>query len=247
MLEEQILRVITREHLDLLINLIVNKKPPSQKNDSNDAQNGDVDMKSADTFHVDQVTSLGAAIAASPCIDSILYSVLRTVTWYDTTSCQKSILLLSPLLKQLIQTNPNQFNADLTTYVLQSLLNGLARHGQHDGCEAPVCALLLMLIQNLMPFQANVVTEILLSTQQDEMKKDEMQYFLDKFDKTHEKKRKVDFRKLVSNIIIRHASQRYKEIPQMNTFDPIPRRKKMMLVKSEVESFGLAELFQPSQ
>ena len=246
-LQEQILRVISREHLELLIALCVNKNPPSHKHEDQQEKpsNGGGGMKPTDSVHVHQLTALGAAIAAGPSCEQVLYSVLCAVTWHDTITCQKAILLLGPLLKQLVQTSPNQFNEELTRFVLQSLLHGLARHGEHDGCNAPLCSLLLIFIQSLKSFQGNVISEVLLSTQP-EQSKDHMLALIKDFDSIIEKKRKLQFRKLISNIIIRHASQRFKEIPEMSTFDPIPRRKKLEFVQPEIQNFGLAELFRPT-
>ena len=246
-LEEQILRTVSREHVELLINIIVNKNPASHKRDKQVKKDeNDVDMISSDTSQVNELTVLGAAICASTACEHVLQSSLRALSWYDTTTCQKTIQLLYPLLKQLVLTNVTMFTDDTTRLVLRSLLLGMARHGQHDGCEAHLCSLVLMIIQLLKPHRGQIIFEVLCSTQEGE-KISEMQDFLRQFDSFNEKKRKFLFRKLISNIIIRHAGQRFKETPEMHTFPPLPRRKKEMIDNdSNLTTFGLETLFGPS-
>ena len=246
-LEEQILRVLTRDHMNLLINVITNKYPSSHKSngESNEVDmSNDVDMKSSENSHCDRLTELGAAIAASPCCEQVMKCALRALTWYDTTSCQKAFQLLNPLLNQLISYHAVMFNEEFTRFVLNSLLCGLARHGQHDGCEVPICSLLLMTIQRLQHLQAPLITEVLLSTQPEESK-NKVTTFLKQFNDFSEKQRKLAFRKLLAHVIIRHAGQRFKESPTMNNLPPIIKRKKIK-PNAEIESFDLASLFQPT-
>ena len=244
-LEEQLLRQVSREHIDFLVTIIVGKSGPKKhtENLERDDLAEDV-MRLYEYLHTS--TPLGAAVVANPVCEVILQTALRAVSWHDSTTCQKTLPLLGTLLRQLIETNIGIFTENVTRLVLQAILHGIARHGEHDGCISPLSGFILLILQSLKHTHGDIILEVLLSTQTDESC-DSMRSFFEKIEIIGEKKRKGIFRKLISNIVIHHEGQRYKEIPEMNNFVPLPRRKKIVDDEvKKVESFGLSELFNPN-
>ncbi|CAK8672649.1 unnamed protein product [Clavelina lepadiformis] len=251
MIDEQLLRLLTREHLDILINLFVNKQPsPNMQGNQETTNEDDVEMTSqnhsVENLNVVLLTSLGAAIINHTVCESVLCSALEAMSWHDTTSCFKSTQLLSPLLKMLLQKKENLFNKEVTRIVLQSILHGLHRHGQHDGCEATLASLALSVIGPLHHKHMDVISSLLHSVVPD-VDIRQINTFLENYDKTSEKKRKTNFKRLMSGMILHHVGQQFKEVPKMNEFSPFSRiQNKPVKVEHDQEYLGLADLFQPN-
>ncbi|XP_026694955.2 exportin-5-like [Ciona intestinalis] len=236
MLEEQLLRSITREHLELIINLCVNKTP--QKDDEHSQST------SLGSHHLAQLTDLGAVLAVSPACENMLPCVLAALAWHDTSSCYKAAQILWPLLKTLMNVKENIFNPDITRAVFEAMLRGLHRHGQHDGCESQLLSLLLMFIQPLHTKHAALFTSIMLQATPDADQALVHKFFVN-FEKTSEKQRKSALKEMLSGIIEQHVSQQFKEIPKMNILEPLQLKKRNHKSKPEDSYTGLAQLFQP--
>nr|CAB3267796.1 exportin-5-like [Phallusia mammillata] len=241
-LEEQILRNMTREHLDLLVTICVNKNPPSKKTE--DMSDPD-QVRCLGMAQSTQLTDTGVALANTGACEDILTHALVAMSWHDTTSCHKSVSILWPLLKLLMRDKPSIFTDDVTYFVFESILRGLNRHGQFDGCQTQLTSLALLIIQGL-PGRINVFLGILNSALP--QMESQISDFLETFHQRNDKQKKITFKKLVGGIIEQHVGQQFKEEPKMDVFAPFFARSSKRATKNSVDEVnidGLAQLFKP--
>jgi len=249
--EEQLLRLITREHFDVLVTLCVNKNPPSKVDQSNQ-ENVDVAVGGGFNNHIAQLTDLGSLIVHSSSCEAVLFSSLMAISWHDTSTCFKATQLLWPLLKTILVKSDNvAIDSNIVTSVFEGLLRGLARHGQHDGCDAQLSSLAISVIEVFIKTHGQSFANIILKANP-ETNANNVMKFISSFEKTPTKKRKTIFKKLISGMVEKHVGQWFKEAQKMIALPRIDYKsarckKEEALTPSSgsKEELGLAKLFKP--
>jgi len=241
MFRDKHLRAISREYLDFLLTLSVNKTPPRSK--PNEVKKSD---DPADGLPVAQLTQLGTVIAPTVAGEQIWNTTLLALSWHDGQTCSKASALLGPTLKLFFKTSQlKTMPAESVRTLFEGILRGLNRHGTSNQGQQALFPLAMAVTTFFGRTHQNTLVETMTSAIP-QSEKDVQNYF-NTYYRTNIKKRKVLFKKLVSPIIEHHVSQRFREIPDMNRYSSINllRGPKVSAAVDEEAVVGLAGLFQP--
>lgn len=244
-LEEQILRVLSREYLDMLLGLCLEKPRCNKKeNPETESLQEDCMMQESSLMTVNskQLTQLGIFLMGSDFAELLLGTPLVALSWYDTNTIFKAIQLISPILVHTFSTSQS-IPDEVAVGLFQAVLRGIQRHGQHDGCLQQLLALALYIYTSLRSSHPSL-REIMLSIPN--MNMATFKNFDKNYEKMTEKSRKVGFKKLVVGIVEQHVGQRFK-VEQKLQFLPkmIKLRKKEKPQDSEAPILSLGNLFMP--
>ncbi|XP_039272911.2 exportin-5-like [Styela clava] len=248
-LKEQLLRIVSREYLELLVNLCINKKPNSKSNTKEEENDANIDTEmqednniTQNTTNLSQLTSIGISLMHTEIAELLLTTGLMSISWHDTATAYKGVHLLWGLLKHTF-TETKEVPDDAAKFIFESVLLGLQRQGQHDGCQAQLLALSLYVYVALRPTHNSLLTILQGIPVLD---KKALATFDQGYTKYAEKKRKVTFKKLMIKIVDQHIGQRFKSKQEMRV---LPRffvgKKAKSLNIDEIESLGLEFFFKP--
>uniref|UniRef100_A0A8C5MZE0 Exportin 5 n=1 Tax=Leptobrachium leishanense TaxID=445787 RepID=A0A8C5MZE0_9ANUR len=217
-LEDQLVRLLSRELMDLIISCCLTKKTPSS-HASGDAVNAvqieaeDEEMMATETAAPAslELTELGRFLMSNEDMSLVLLvTVYSPLVWKDTAACQKAALMLCwPLLKQVVSSS---FPPDAAVCVFSNVLRGLQTHGQHDGCLAALLHLAFQTYEALRP-QFPVLRTVMEQIPEIQIPA------LDQFDskllapkqKMAFKKRKDHFKRLVSGCIGKPLGEQFRK------------------------------------
>lgn len=245
-LQEQLLRTVSRVYLDLLVNVCINKSPkkPQQGDasgeviEANDTDMLDVQDAVQSASNVYQLTEMGQLLSSTECVETLLKTSLMCLSWGDTATVFKGIQLTWPLLK--LAFTLSNIDAGVARFIFEAVLKGLHRHGQHDGCSAQFIALSCYVYVSLRPEHVSLfnILETLPGIDNKALKAFDKNYA-----KLTEKKRKTNFRKILSVVVDQHVSQKFKSIEVMDKLPPMFLRKKSLHKNGADEITSLEDLF----
>ncbi|XP_024152409.1 exportin-5 [Oryzias melastigma] len=151
MLEEQLVRLVTKEVLDLLNVSCVSKKvaePAASKEENGDE---DMMMDSVQPASVPEgLTELGKCLMKHEDVCMLLLTLSFTsLSWKDTANCHRTASMVCwTLLKQVAAGN---LLPEAVTWFFTSVLRALQIHGQHDQCNLTLSQLAMVIYENLRP------------------------------------------------------------------------------------------------
>ncbi|XP_056117862.1 exportin-5-like [Rhinichthys klamathensis goyatoka] len=255
MAEEQLLRLVTREVIDL-IETCVKRKCPKLSANKEDADGelmitfsmylGMVSMNSSKEIH--ELSELGKHLLQSEDIYmNLLIVCFKSLSW--KLNCQQTAgLLCWTLLKQVLGGN---LLPEAVTWLFASVLKGLQMHGQHEGCNAALTHLALLIYEALRPRYAELR---LIMNQIPDIQVDALEQFDQKamiqpaVSKAGEKKNKVQFKLLIAGIVRKPLGQQFKEEVHIRDIPSLfkkPKPTKDML--ENTDAAGLIALFSPDR
>ncbi|XP_015427659.1 PREDICTED: exportin-5 isoform X3 [Myotis davidii] len=149
MLEEQLVRMLTREVMDLITVCCVSKKGADHST-APPADGDDEEMMATEVTPsaMAELTDLGKCLMKHEDVcTALLITAFNSLAWRDTLSCQRTTTQLCwPLLKQVLT---GTLLADAVTWLFSSVLKGLQTHGQHEGCMASLVHLAFQIYEAL--------------------------------------------------------------------------------------------------
>ncbi|XP_014321475.1 exportin-5 isoform X3 [Myotis lucifugus] len=149
MLEEQLVRMLTREVMDLITVCCVSKKG-ADHSAAPPADGDDEEMMATEVTPsaMAELTDLGKCLMKHEDVcTALLITAFNSLAWRDTLSCQRTTTQLCwPLLKQVLT---GTLLADAVTWLFSSVLKGLQTHGQHEGCMASLVHLAFQIYEAL--------------------------------------------------------------------------------------------------
>ncbi|XP_077103178.1 exportin-5-like isoform X2 [Siphateles boraxobius] len=227
--EEQLLRLVTREVIDLLRVM------------------GMVSRNSSKGIH--ELSELGKHLLRREDIYMNLLTIcFNSLSWKDTVNCQRTAgLLCWTLLKQVLGGN---LLPEAVSWLYASVLKGLQMHGQHEGCNAALTQLALLIYEALRPRYAELR---LIMNQIPDIQVDALEQFDQKavqpaVSKAEEKKKKEQFKRLIAGIIGKPLGQQFKKevhIQNLPSLFKKPKPTKDML--ENTDAAGLIALFSPDR
>ncbi|XDV50889.1 hypothetical protein PO909_019878 [Leuciscus waleckii] len=211
MVEEQLLRLVTREVIYLLGVTCITRKCPELSANKEDADGrGMVWMNSSKGIH--ELSELGKHLLRSEDIYMNLLTIcFNSLSWRETVNCQQTAgLLCWTLLKQVLGGN---LLPEAVTWLYASVLKGLQMHGQHEGCNAALTQLALLIYEALRPRYAELR---LIMNQIPDIQVDALEQFDQKaiqpaVSKAGEKKKKEQFKRLIAGIVGKPLGQQFKK------------------------------------
>ncbi|XP_077198877.1 exportin-5 isoform X2 [Paroedura picta] len=213
MLEEQLVRLLTREVMDLITVCCVSKKGAEQNN-AVTADGDDEEMMSTEVTppSSSELTELGKCLMKQENIGTaLLITAFTSLSWKDTLSCQRTTTQLCwPLLKQVLT---GTLIPDAVTWFFTSVLKGLQMHGQHDGCMAALVHLAFQIYEALRPHYAELKTVM---EQVPEIQTESLEQFDSKLlnptlQKVAEKRRKDHFKRLIAGCIGKPLGEQFRK------------------------------------
>ncbi|XP_015276977.1 PREDICTED: exportin-5 [Gekko japonicus] len=218
MLEEQLVRLLTREVMDLITVCCVSKKSAEQNNAvaaAAVAADGDDDeMMSTEVTppSSSELTELGKCLMKQESISTaLLITAFTSLSWKDTLSCQRTTTQLCwPLLKQVL---PGTLIPDAVTWFFTSVLKGLQMHGQHDGCMAALVHLAFQIYEALRPryTELKTVMEQVPEIQTESLEQFDSKLLNPTLQKAADKRRKEHFKRLIAGCIGKPLGEQFRK------------------------------------
>uniref|UniRef100_A0A665TXI4 Exportin-5 n=1 Tax=Echeneis naucrates TaxID=173247 RepID=A0A665TXI4_ECHNA len=238
MLEEQLVRMVTREVLDLLTVSCISRKMPEPA-----ANKEEVDGKTQPT---EELTELGKCLLKHETIYmSLLTLSFTSLSWKDTTNCHRTASIVCwTLLRQVVGGN---LLPEAVTWFYTSVLRGLQVHGQHEVCNSTLLQLAMLIYENLRPRYMELRTVM---TQIPNISVEA----LDQYDhrlidpnaqKVGDKKKKDQFKKLIAGTVGKALCQQFRKEVHIRNLPSLFKKPKPDKAVQNSEALGLAALFYP--
>ncbi|XP_070834219.1 exportin-5 isoform X1 [Chaetodon trifascialis] len=249
-LEEQLVRLLTREVLDLLSVSCISKKVPEPAATKEEIEEEDMMMDSVQTPSPAQPTEELAELGKCLMKHENIYMTLLTLSftslsWKDTTNCHRTASMVCwTLLRQVVGGN---LLPEAVTWFYTSVLRGLQVHGQHEVCNSTLSQLAMLIYDNLRPRYTELRTVM---TQIPNISVEA----LDQYDhrlidpnaqKVGEKKRKDQFKKLIAGTVGKALCQQFRKEVHIRNLPSLFKKPKQDKDALNSEVFGLAALFSP--
>ncbi|XP_075781131.1 exportin-5 isoform X4 [Pelodiscus sinensis] len=252
MLEEQLIRLLTREVMDLITVCCVSKKGAAEHNSSAAADGDDDEMMSTEVTPPSsaELTELGKCLMKQEDVcTALLITAYRSLCWKDTLSCQRTTTQLCwPLLKQVLTGN---LLPDAVTWFFTSVLKGLQTHGQHDGCMAALVHLAFQIYEALRPRYAELkaVMEQVPEIQKDALEQFDCKLLNPSLLKAADKRRKDNFKRLIAGCIGKPLGEQFRKEVHIRNLPSLFKKVKPSLETDVLENNeageGLTALFEP--
>ncbi|XP_048339603.1 exportin-5 isoform X2 [Sphaerodactylus townsendi] len=251
MLEEQLVRLLTREVMDLITVCCVSKKGAEQNNAVAADGDGDEEMMSTEVTppSSSELTELGKCLMTQENIGTaLLITAFTSLSWKDTLSCQRTTTQLCwPLLKQVL-TGP--LIPDAVTWFFISVLKGLQMHGQHDGCLAALVHLAFQIYEALRPRYAELraVMEEVPKILKESLEQFDTKLLNPTLQRVADKRRKDHFRRLIAGCIGKPLGEQFRKEVHIRNLPSLFKKVKPP-VESDLldnnEDGNLSALFEP--
>ncbi|XP_042308146.1 exportin-5 isoform X2 [Sceloporus undulatus] len=251
MLEEQLVRLLTREVMDLIAVCCVSKKGAEQ-NSAVAADGDDEEMMSAEVTvpSNSELTELGKCLMKQEDVcTALLITAYTSLSWKDTLSCQRTTSHLCwPLLKQGLTRN--LMNPDAVIWFFTSVLKGLQVHGQHDGCMAALVHLAFQVYEALRPRYAELKTvmEAVPEIQKESLEQFDSKLLNVTLKKMAEKRRKDHFKRLIAGCIAKPLGEQFRKEVHIRNLPSLFKNVQPSLqsdVLENSEDGALIALFEP--
>ncbi|KAK1170946.1 exportin-5-like [Acipenser oxyrinchus oxyrinchus] len=255
MLEEQLVRLLTREVMDLLSVCCIVKRG-SEAAGAKEDELEEEDMMATDasqapqpaTYTLDELTELGKCLLKNEDIGTTFLTIVySSLSWKDTITCQRMTTQVCwPLLKQVIS---GSLLPDAVTWFYGAVLRGLQMHGQHEGCNAALIQLAFLTYETLRPRfpELRTVMEQIPQIQMDCLDQFDLKVLNPGQQKTADKKRKDIFKRLISGTVGKPLGQQFKKEVHIKNLPSLFKKTKPepTLDILDSDSAGLATLFSP--
>ncbi|XP_072941490.1 exportin-5 [Epargyreus clarus] len=239
-LEDMLVRHLTREHLELIKVCLVEGSVP--------LESCDMEEESAAPARTPETASeLGALVLADPVAGpAVLHTILRALTWNDSPSSLRASALALPALRAALAGGA--LGAGEACGALAAVLQALRAHGQHDANQAALLALAVQTYETLRPSFPGVAAVLRAIPDVDAH---DLHRLDEKLAHPNGKPAKIDkskrdlFKKITSRLIGRNVGQLFKkevyimDLPAMRAVRDRPRP------PETTEVADLAALFTP--
>ncbi|XP_012874543.1 PREDICTED: exportin-5 [Dipodomys ordii] len=249
MLEEQLVRMLTREVMDLITVCCVSKKSADHST-APPADGDDEEMMATEVTPppVAELTELGKCLMKHEDVcTAMLITAFNSLAWKDTLSCQRTTTQLCwPLLKQVLT---GTLLAEAVTWLFTSVLKGLQMHGQHDGCMASLVHLAFQIYETLRPryIEIRAVMEQIPEIQKDALDQFDSKLLNPSLQKAADKRRKDHFKRLIAGCIGKPLGEQFRKEVHIKNLPSLFKKAKPMQETEVLDSDGgsLATIFEP--
>ncbi|XP_074531298.1 LOW QUALITY PROTEIN: exportin-5 [Halichoeres trimaculatus] len=250
MLEEQIVRKLTREVLDLLSVACISKKVAEPAANKEDVDEDDMMMDSVQTpspaHATEELTELGKCLMKHENIYmSLLTLSFTSLSWKDTTNCHRTASSICwTLLQQVVG---GSLLPEAVTWFYTSVLRGLQVHGQHEVCNFALCQLAMVIYDNLRPRYTELRSVMMQIPNINVEALDQYDHRLmdPNAQKVGHKKRKDQFKKLIAGTVGKALCQQFRKEVHIRNLPSLFKKPKPDKDVTESEALGLEALFSP--
>ncbi|XP_073338739.1 exportin-5 isoform X2 [Pagrus major] len=249
MLEEQLVRLLTREVLDLLSVSCISKKVPEAAANKEEIEE-DMMMDSVQTASpaqpTEELTELGKCLMKHENIYMNLLTLSFTsLSWKDTTNCHRTASMVCwTLLRQVVGGN---LLPEAVTWFYTSVLRALQVHGQHEVCNSTLSQLAMLIYENLRPryMELRAVMTQIPNISVEALDQYDHRLMDPNAQKVGDKKRKDQFKKLIAGTVGKALCQQFRKEVHIRNLPSLFKKPKPDKDVLNTEAMGLAALFTP--
>ncbi|XP_060895808.1 exportin-5 [Labrus mixtus] len=250
MLEEQLVRLLTREVLDLLGVSCISRKVPEQAANKEEVDDEDMMMDQVQTAspaqHTEELTELGKCLTKHENIYMNLLTLSFTsLSWKDTTNCRRTASIICwTLLQQVVGGN---LLPEAVTWFYTSVLRALQVHGQHEVCNLTLCQLAMLIYDNLRPryTELRAVMAQIPNISVEALDLYDHRLMDPNAQKVGPKKRKDHFKKLIAGTVGKALCQQFRKEVHIRNLPSLFKKPKQEKDVTDTEAGGLEALFSP--
>ncbi|XP_073338738.1 exportin-5 isoform X1 [Pagrus major] len=250
MLEEQLVRLLTREVLDLLSVSCISKKVPEAAANKEEIEEEDMMMDSVQTASpaqpTEELTELGKCLMKHENIYMNLLTLSFTsLSWKDTTNCHRTASMVCwTLLRQVVGGN---LLPEAVTWFYTSVLRALQVHGQHEVCNSTLSQLAMLIYENLRPryMELRAVMTQIPNISVEALDQYDHRLMDPNAQKVGDKKRKDQFKKLIAGTVGKALCQQFRKEVHIRNLPSLFKKPKPDKDVLNTEAMGLAALFTP--
>ncbi|KAM8852416.1 exportin-5 [Synchiropus picturatus] len=250
MLEEHLVRLLTREVLDLLIVSCISKKvaePAANKEDNDEDEMMMMSTQSAPAAPpTEELTELGKCMTKEEnSYMNLLTLSYTSLSWKDTSNCQRTASTVCwTLLRQVVTGN---LLAEAVTWFYTCVLRALQVHGQHEACNATLCHLAMLIYESLRPryVELRVVMTQIPNINLDALDSYDKKLIDPNVPKLGEKKRRDQFKKLIAGTVGKALCQQFRKEVHIRNLPSLFKKPKPEKDLLGTEPLGLEALFSP--
>uniref|UniRef100_A0A0P4W0G1 Importin N-terminal domain-containing protein n=1 Tax=Scylla olivacea TaxID=85551 RepID=A0A0P4W0G1_SCYOL len=254
MLEDLLIRMLTREYIDLLKVVLIGGPRGRWQQDSGEGMDTEMEVCSALPVTPEALSELGQLVLGCDTIcQAIVTTLLKVLWWQDSGACLKAVGVVGQVLRWLAGEGQH-LSPEAVQQVMMAVLRGLHTHGQHDANQSALLSLGLATYEMFRPNFPNI-REVLIGLPG--VTAEDVQSFEEKLQASNqnpnikssklEKVKKDVFKKLITEIVGRNIGQAFKKEVHMNNLPPMfkaPRPKQPRVDDSDSD-IGLCSLFGP--
>uniref|UniRef100_A0A4W6DUN6 Exportin-5 n=1 Tax=Lates calcarifer TaxID=8187 RepID=A0A4W6DUN6_LATCA len=247
MLEEQLVRLLTREVLDLLGMFHVSSFCLKCSCIEEDMMMDSVQTVSP-AQPTDELTELGKCLMKHENIYmSLLTLSFTSLSWKDTSNCHRTASMVCWTLLWLSEFLKFSSHIHLAvTWFYTSVLRGLQVHGQHEVCNSTLSQLAMLIYENLRPryMELRAVMTQIPNISVEGLDQYDRRLMDPNAQKVGDKKRKDQFKKLIAGTVGKALCQQFrKEVHIRNLPSLFKKPKSDKDLQNSGEPLGLAALF----
>ncbi|XP_062864939.1 exportin-5 [Trichomycterus rosablanca] len=251
MLEDRLVRLVTREVMDVISASCISRKTPEPAANKEEAD-GDEEMMATDSSQLnmaqtgEELTELGRFLLKHEDLYmTLLAFVFSSLSWRDTGNCQRATGICSALLKQVVGEN---LLPDAVTWFYTRVLSGLQMHGQHDSCSAALTQLGFFIYDTLRPKypELRTIMSQIPGVKADLLEQFDQRTINPKQQKVGDKKRRDHFKKLIAGAVGKPLGQQFKKEVHIRNLPALFKKVKVSQnIMDKSENAGLVALFTP--
>ncbi|XP_068578069.1 exportin-5 [Cebidichthys violaceus] len=249
MLEEQLVRLLSREVLDLLAVSCISRKLPesaANKEEMDEEDMMDSVQATSPAQPTEELTELGKCLMKHENIYMTLLTLSFTsLSWKDTTNCHRTASMVCwTLLRQVVAGN---LLPEAVTWFYTSVLRGLQVHGQHEVCNSTLSQLAMLIYENLRPryIELRAVMTQIPNISVETLDQYDHRLIDPTAQKLGDKKRKDQFKRLIAGTVGKALCQQFRKEVHIRNLPSLFKRPKPDKDVQSSEALGLEALFSP--
>ncbi|XP_037322098.2 exportin-5 [Pungitius pungitius] len=249
MLEEQLVRLLSREVLDLLFVSCISKKlaePAANKEEVDDEDMMDSVHAASPAGPTEELTELGKCLLKHENIYMTLLTLSFTsLSWKDTTNCHRTASMVCwTLLRQVAAGN---LLPEAVTWFYTSVLRSLQVHGQHEVCNSTLSQLAMIIYENLRPryIELRAVMTQIPNISVETLDQYDHRLIDPNAQKLGDKKRKDQFKRLIAGTVGKALCQQFRKEVHIRNLPSLFKKTKPDKDVQSSEALGLGALFSP--
>ncbi|XP_029963079.1 exportin-5 [Salarias fasciatus] len=250
MLEEQLVRLLTRELLDLLTVSCISRRvpePAANKEEIDEEEMMDSTQTPSTAQPTEELTELGKCLMKHENIYmSLLTLSFTSLSWKDATNCHRTASMVCwTLLRQVVGGN---LLPEAVTWFYTSVLRGLQVHGQHEVCNSTLSLLAMLIYENLRPRYVELHAVMMQIPNINVEALDQFDHRLldPNAQKVGDKKRKDQFKKLIAGTVGKALCQQFRKEVHIRNLPSLFKKPKPEKEVLSSEDLGLTALFSPN-
>uniref|UniRef100_G3NZC5 Exportin-5 n=1 Tax=Gasterosteus aculeatus aculeatus TaxID=481459 RepID=G3NZC5_GASAC len=250
MLEEQLVRLLSREVLDLLCSCISKKlAEPAANKEEVDGKKEDM----MDSVHAaspagptEELTELGKCLLKHENIYMTLLTLSFTsLSWKDTTNCHRTASMVCWTLLRQVTGN---LLPEAVTWFYTSVLRSLQVHGQHEVCNSTLSQLAMIIYENLRPryIELRAVMTQIPNISVETLDQYDHRLIDPNAQKLGDKKRRDQFKRLIAGTVGKALCQQFRKEVHIRNLPSLFKKTKPDKDVLGSEALGLEALFSPA-